>query len=61
MINGVCQNIAAKSGEKRCERCFHKFECRADDILNCDCAKIQIPGKVIELIRIKYKDCLCFN
>ena len=50
-----------KRGEKLCERCRCKFECRADDILNCDCSQIKISGKVIELVRKKYKGCLCVN
>ncbi|MFP4622351.1 MAG: cysteine-rich CWC family protein [Bacteroidales bacterium] len=44
---------------KICPHCGKSFECRNNDILNCDCAKIIIPAEVRKKISKQYSVCLC--
>ena len=44
---------------KLCERCGVKFECKADDISNCNCFSIELSHLVQAELKEKYHDCLC--
>ena len=45
---------------KECPRCGRIFECKPDDILNCQCTKVNLSKSASELIAKHYNDCLCF-
>ncbi len=46
---------------KTCNKCGNSFECKADDIANCECRTKNISrGKTAELLS-GYNDCLCIN
>jgi hypothetical protein len=47
--------------EKLCQNCGELFICRADDILNCQCSKVQISERTKSEIAKKFQDCLCVN
>ena len=50
-----------KHEQKECPRCQTLFECKAGDIVNCQCYGIDLSAKEEGLIRLKYDDCLCKN
>ncbi len=45
--------------KKICPKCNVEFECKADDIENCDCNTVQLNASTIALIKEKFEDCLC--
>lgn len=46
--------------EKICPRCGRPFECRHDDIANCDCARVSLSAKVRAYLKAQFQDrCLC--
>jgi hypothetical protein len=47
--------------EKVCAKCKKEFECKADDIENCDCNSIQMNSSMLEIIKEKFQDCLCVD
>ncbi|MGM0531109.1 MAG: cysteine-rich CWC family protein [Bacteroidota bacterium] len=44
---------------KICPHCNLPFECRENDILNCECLKVNLSRKVRERIAQEYNACLC--
>lgn len=44
---------------KICPRCGITFQCRMDDIEQCQCYGIQLKPETQLAIREKYSDCLC--
>ena len=44
---------------KICERCNKKFKCIPEDIINCECSKLQLNHQTQVNLKEKYKDCLC--
>ncbi len=46
---------------KECPRCQRAFECKNDNILECDCVKVVISKETYDYISQKYDDCLCIN
>lgn len=46
---------------KVCPRCRGTFECKNDDIMNCDCLKVPLTLKDREYIAKSYIECLCNN
>jgi hypothetical protein len=46
---------------KICSRCNLAFECKADDIANCQCNNIQLNVEERAFIEEHYRDCLCGN
>lgn len=42
-----------------CERCNKSFTCKANDIAECDCKKIQLTQIEIDYIAKHFKTCLC--
>jgi hypothetical protein len=48
-----------KHEEKRCSRCGECFECKAGDIVNCQCYGIELTTEEEAFIASHYTDCLC--
>lgn len=46
---------------KKCSRCQKDFECKHDDIKNCQCASIELQQYQRDNIFKQYDDCLCAN
>lgn len=46
---------------KKCEKCGQEFECKPEDISNCQCASILLTENARKLIAANYTDCLCSN
>ncbi len=44
---------------KYCPKCAAQFECRANDIQNCQCNNIEFSTTEKEYIGTLYIDCLC--
>lgn len=44
---------------KHCSRCNGSFECKAGDILNCQCSGIVFSDAQKEVIARDFSDCLC--
>lgn len=44
---------------KSCPRCSRDFECRSDDIFNCDCINIPLSKEDLVWLAQNYEDCLC--
>jgi hypothetical protein len=53
--------VIKKHETKTCPRCNGIFECRVNDIVNCQCQGIIIGGDVWEFISNLYSNCLCKN
>lgn len=47
--------------EKICPRCNSSFECRNDNILECDCNTVMLSGEDYQHISKNYTDCLCIK
>lgn len=45
--------------KKICPKCNVEFECKADDIENCDCSKINLEKESLIKIEKMYDGCLC--
>lgn len=50
-----------KHEQKECPHCQTMFECKAGNIVNCQCYGIDLSAAEQDLIRLKYDDCLCRN
>lgn len=46
---------------KRCERCSQHFECKPENISQCQCYGIELSDVVRQAIADQYTDCLCRN
>ncbi|HEX5155387.1 MAG TPA: cysteine-rich CWC family protein [Parafilimonas sp.] len=44
---------------KTCPRCNNTFECRAGDIVHCQCSGILLSVEESAFIEDRYQDCLC--
>ena len=51
----------AENQDKKCARCGGMFQCKAGSIEECDCTRLQLHQKTIELIQQQFNDCLCFD
>jgi hypothetical protein len=47
--------------QKICPFCGNSFECKNDDILNCDCIHVKICPEARSYIAQHYDDCLCVS
>lgn len=48
--------------KKDCPRCHKTFECRRDDILNCDCMWVCLNGEARRYLHLRYPEqCLCMD
>lgn len=50
-----------KQGEKICGKCGASFLCKADNIENCACNKVQLSKETTEFLSKTNFDCLCIN
>lgn len=50
-----------KHEEKQCSRCNGFFECRAGNIIACQCSQVQLPEALADQVALDYQDCLCLN
>ncbi|MBK1705698.1 cysteine-rich CWC family protein [Halochromatium glycolicum] len=46
-------------GTKQCPRCGAQFECKVDDLRNCDCVAVKVSLPVLKTLQQRYSDCLC--
>ena len=46
---------------KICGRCQSEFECRADDILNCQCNTVSVSNETHLFLQKTHFGCLCKN
>lgn len=46
---------------KNCARCQKDVECKSDDIINCQCASVELQQDQRDNIFKQYDDCLCVN
>lgn len=44
-----------------CQRCQSTFQCKADDIANCQCASVTISKKAKQYLKTTNYGCLCKN
>ncbi|MBD3670052.1 MAG: cysteine-rich CWC family protein [Gammaproteobacteria bacterium] len=44
---------------KTCPRCRNEFECKLGNILQCQCADIELSDGELETLNNSYDDCLC--
>lgn len=44
-----------------CARCGSKFECKSDDIAQCQCNTITLSSEVLSYVASKFDNCLCSN
>jgi len=44
---------------KTCPRCKNVFECKAGDIIHCQCSDIRLSIEERAFIEDQYQDCLC--
>ena len=45
--------------EKICSMCNKMFECKQDDIKNCQCYGVPVDEPSLSFIKDKYGECLC--
>jgi hypothetical protein len=46
---------------KTCPRCGQAFECKANNPVYCDCARVQLTENALLAIECRYRDCLCLT
>lgn len=44
---------------KTCPRCGTGFECKAGNILQCQCYGIELSAAARQIVEQQYQDCLC--
>ncbi|MFC1588830.1 cysteine-rich CWC family protein [Pseudomonadota bacterium] len=44
---------------KTCPRCKLSFECKTDDVTNCQCASVKLNQSQRDYIFQQFDDCLC--
>jgi ribosomal protein L34E len=54
-------NEPLTDGTKQCPRCGAEFECKVDDLRNCDCVAVKVSRPVLKRLQTEYSDCLCPN
>ena len=47
--------------KKHCPRCQASFECKVEDVANCQCNAVKVQAKTNEFLASAYYDCLCKN
>ena len=47
--------------EKVCPNCKKTFDCKADDIKSCKCNSIEVNTESLEMIKLEFENCLCFE
>jgi hypothetical protein len=46
---------------KICPHCQKKFECRNDNIMECECIHVILSKEAYQYISSRYSDCLCID
>lgn len=46
---------------KICPHCQCEFECRNDNVLECDCIHVILGKEALDYISSRYSDCLCVD
>lgn len=46
---------------KQCERCGQHFECKPQNITECQCYGLELSDAARQTIAEQYTDCLCRN
>ena len=46
---------------KTCPHCHCEFDCRNDNILECDCVHVILSKEALNYISSRYADCLCVD
>ena len=46
---------------KTCPYCHCEFECRNDNILECDCVHVILSKEALNYISSRFADCLCVD
>jgi len=54
-------NEPSASGTKQCPRCSKRFDCRVDDLEQCDCVEVELTMPLLQRLQQAYTDCLCPN
>jgi len=54
-------NQPTTTGIKQCPRCGTDFECKVDDLRNCDCVAVKVSLPALKTLKGRYEDCLCPN
>ena len=44
---------------KNCPKCGDTFECKVNDITNCQCYGVNLNEKQREFVKENYGDCIC--
>lgn len=57
----MLEPLSANNGKKMktCSRCGVTFECKVNDVSNCQCSELTISKEAYELISKTHQDCLC--
>ena len=53
--------LILKKMQKICPVCGNAFECKNDDILKCECARVMLSSEARSYISKHYNDCLCVS
>ncbi len=54
-------DLFIKHEQKNCPICHQLFECKVDNILNCQCYGITLGDAAKSWIDTQFSDCLCKN
>ncbi len=46
---------------KICPHCQCDFECRNDNVMECDCVNVILTKEAFRFISSRYSDCLCVD
>jgi hypothetical protein len=46
---------------KICPHCQSNFECRNDQIMECDCVNVILTKEALRYVSSRYADCLCVD
>ncbi len=46
---------------KICLHCGNEFECKEDDIINCDCLSVTLSAETLAYIASQFEECLCLR
>jgi hypothetical protein len=57
----ISQSLISRAEPKSCPRCQAPFECRVDNISQCQCSGIRLTSEDKAFIAANYTDCLCRN
>jgi hypothetical protein len=50
-----------KHEEKTCPRCGRTFECKVNNPVHCECARVDLDDATLHALHGRYPDCLCLD